>query len=220
LNVLLNSRNKIIDDSRQIQNIIFDLGGVLIEWAPDGIIAQFTQNAELAARLKREIFDHRDWSEKDRGIISAADLNRGFAERTGLAEAQIAELMQIILPTLGLISATLPMMDELSERGLRLYCLSNMPVEHYDYLRQKYDFWDKFDGIVISGCVRLVKPEAEIYQYLLSEYQLEPEKCIFLDDSPKNITAAQEQGIQGIVFQDADSCREALKAMGVFADEN
>jgi putative hydrolase of the HAD superfamily len=189
---------------------------VLVEWDPDGIIAQFTQDVDLAARLKREIFDHQDWAEKDRGIISALESNRRFAERTGLSEAQIAELMQIILPSLGLLSATLPLMDELSERGLRLYCLSNMPVEHYDYLRHKYNFWDKFEGIVISGCVYLVKPEAEIYQYLLSEFRLEPEKCVFLDDSPKNIIAAQEQGIHGIVFRDADSCREELKAMGVF----
>lgn len=200
----------------QIENIIFDLGGVLIEWDPDEIISQFTQDPELAIRLKREIFDHPDWAEKDRGEFPAEEFNRRFAQRTGLPVAQIAELMDILVESLLLMTKTLPLMDELRRHGLRLFCLSNMPVEHYEHLQKKYSFWQKFEGIVISGCVNLVKPEPGIYQFLLNEYQLQPAMCVFLDDVPKNITAAQSQGMHGIVFRDVDSCREELKKLGIF----
>jgi len=202
----------------QITNIIFDLGGVLITWDPDGIIGKFTQDAELAAKLKAGIFDHSDWSEKDRGVYDALEFNRRFAENTELSEARIAELMAIILASLGLITTTLPLMDEIKRQGFGLYCLSNMPVDHYEYLKQQFDFWDQFHGIVISGCVNMVKPEPEIYQHLLGEFGLRPESCLFLDDSPKNIAAAQAEGIRGIVFRDAESCRKKLKTMGVLDD--
>jgi len=112
-----------------------------------------------------------------------------------------------------LMPETLPLMDELRAQGYPLFCLSNMPVEHYQHLTKIYDFWDKFAGIVISGQAKMVKPEPEIYQYLLNTYQLEPSTCIFIDDSPPNIEAAQSLGINGIVFTDVQSCRQELRTM-------
>lgn len=194
-----------------IRNIVFDLGGVLIGWEPDKMIAKFTQDFDLAARMRREIFDHPDWSEKDRGVVPVGEINRRFAQRTGLTENEIAAFMHIIRESLPLMEDTLPLMDELRQKGLSLYCLSNMPVDHYVYLKKRYDFWDKFDGIVISGEVKLVKPEQEIYNYLLDNFNLIPSACVFLDDSPANIAAAQNAGIHGIVFRDVDSCRDELR---------
>ncbi len=196
-----------------IENIVFDLGGVLIEWNPERIIAGFTDDPELGKTLMVSIFDHPDWAAKDRGTYSEAELTRRFARRTGLSEDQIIDLMVDVRESLLLMPDTLPLMDDLRAKGYPLYCLSNMPVEHYDYLKSKYDFWDKFAGIVISGRVKLVKPEPEIYQYLLQEYQLEPSNCVFIDDSPKNIEVARSVGINGIVFTDVRACRQELSAM-------
>ncbi len=193
------------------QNIIFDVGGVLVEWNPQRIIDTFTQDQELAAKIRSGVFEHPDWDEKDRGVISKDELNRRFARNTGLSETEIASLMRIVVDTLPLKPETLPLMDELRQLGYRLFCLSNMPVDHFDHLKKIFDFWEKFDGIVISGQVKLVKPEAEIYRYLLEAFSLEPSTCIFLDDSPKNIAAAQKVGIRGIVFRDVDSSREELR---------
>ncbi len=194
----------------QFQNIIFDLGGVVVEWDPDGIIAEFSQEPKMAAKLKREVFDHPDWAEKDRGVLSEAEVSKGFASRTGLSEARIEALMRIVRESLRLKADTLPLIDELRQSGFGIYCLSNMPVEHYEHLRKRYDFWEKFDGIVISGLVKMVKPEPGIYQYLLTEYQLAPSTCIFIDDSPRNIEVAKTLGIEGIVFTDVQSCRQQL----------
>ncbi|MBC8507016.1 MAG: HAD family phosphatase [Anaerolineales bacterium] len=196
-----------------IENIVFDLGGVLIEWNPERIIAGFTDDPELSQTLMVSIFDHPDWAAKDRGTYSETELTQRFAQRTGLSVGDITELMLAIKNSLLLMPDTLPLMDELRTKGYTLYCLSNMPVEHYVHLKNKCDFWDKFEGIVISGQVNMVKPEPEIYQYLLSEYQLDPATCVFIDDSPKNIEVARSIGMNGIVFTDVQSCRQELRAM-------
>lgn len=81
------------------------------------------------------------------------------------------------------------------------------------FWKNKYNFWDVFSGIVFSGQVKMIKPELEIYQFLLREYQLEPETCVFIDDSPKNIEVARSLGIKGIVFSDVQSCRQQLRMM-------
>jgi len=196
-----------------IANIIFDLGGVVVEWNPQGIVDGFTNDPKLAGTLLESIFDHPDWAEKDRVSYSVAELVQRFAQRTGLSEDQIEKLMLAVRDSLILMPETLPLMDELRAQGYPLFCLSNMPVEHYQHLTKIYDFWDKFAGIVISGQAKMVKPEPEIYQYLLNTYQLEPSTCIFIDDSPPNIEAAQSLGINGIVFTDVQSCRQELRTM-------
>jgi putative hydrolase of the HAD superfamily len=101
-------------------------------------------------------------------------------------------------------------MKELSDQGLSLYCLSNMPAERYAYLREKYDLWGLFGGIVISAHVKMVKPEPEIFEYLLATYSLNPATTLFVDDSPKNISAARSLGIQGLLFTTAEACRRQI----------
>lgn len=196
-----------------IQNIIFDLGGVLIDWDPRGIVQKFSADPVVQEGIVREVFDHSDWADKDRGDLTNAEAKLRFVARTGLSADEIDRLMQILLEMLLLKEPTLRLMDELKEQGYPLYCLSNMPVDHYDYLRQKYDFWDRFEGIVISGAVRMVKPEPRIYEYTLREYQLDPAVTVFIDDSPKNIEVAQTFGIQGIVFSDVEDCRKKLEQL-------
>jgi putative hydrolase of the HAD superfamily len=197
----------------RIENIIFDLGGVLIEWDPEEIIRKFTGDQELGALLLRSVFNHPDWAEKDRGRYANAELIPRFAQRTGLSQTELESLMRTVLDSLVLMPDSLLLMDELISRGYPLYCLSNMPVEHYEHLRAKYNFWGKFNGLVISGLVKMVKPEPKIYQYLLKEFQLPASTCVFIDDSPINIEVAQKVGMMGIVFTDVQSCRQSLNAL-------
>lgn len=197
----------------KIQNIIFDLGGVLIEWDPAQVLSSFYPDPEDQFALMQGIFDHPDWAEKDRGVYSADEEIKRFARRTGFAEKDIAALLVAVRDSLTLKADTLSLLYELREEGYPLYCLSNMPMDHASFLENKYDFWDVFSGIVFSGQVKMIKPELEIYQFLLREYQLEPETCVFIDDSPKNIEVARSLGIKGIVFSDVQSCRQQLRMM-------
>jgi len=193
-----------------IQNIIFDLGGVLIEWNPAKVVHRFTTDPKARSILMQEIFKHPDWAEKDRGGILEAEAIARFAQRTGFPETKIKSLMVAVNESLELKEDTFHLLNELFAQGYPLYCLSNLPGEHYAHLRSLYEFWDKFEGIVISGFVKMVKPEPEIYQYILDAYHLEPSTCIFIDDSPRNIEVARLLGINGIVFTDAQSCRQHL----------
>ncbi len=78
------------------------------------------------------------------------------------------------------------------------------------YLEQRHTFWEVFDGIVISSRIKMVKPEIQIYEYLLNRYQLLPGDTLFIDDLQENLAAASSIGIQTIRFINSDQCRRAL----------
>jgi putative hydrolase of the HAD superfamily len=191
-------------------NIIFDLGGVLVDWNPEAIVQTVFDDAETGARVKQAVFQHPDWLEMDRGVLTEAEAIPRFARRTGLAESVIADLLAAADRLLLARPDSVELLRELHGKGLALYCLSNIPSERFASLRRRYDFFEAFSGVVISGQVRLVKPQREIYEHLLNAYGLHPSSCIFLDDSPKNVEGARAVGIHGIVFTDAASCRAAL----------
>jgi putative hydrolase of the HAD superfamily len=191
-------------------NIIFDLGGVVFDWNPDAIIGAVFEDPELQAIIRREVFEHPDWSETDRGTLTRAEAVVRWARRTGRPVAELEALMHTADVSMQLETATLALMEELAGQGRPLYCLSNMPAERYAYLRQTYDFWDLFSGIVISAHVKMVKPEPGIFEHLLATYRLDPATTLFVDDSPKNISAARSLGIQGILFTTALACRRQL----------
>jgi len=191
-------------------NIIFDLGGVVFDWNPDAIIGAVFEDPELQAIIRREVFEHPDWSETDRGTLTRAEAVVRWARRTGRPVAELEALMHTADVSMQLETATLALMEELAGQGRPLYCLSNMPAERYAYLRQMYDFWDLFSGIVISAHVKMVKPEPGIFEHLLATYRLDPATTLFVDDSPKNISAARSLGIQGILFTTALACRRQL----------
>lgn len=194
-------------------NIIFDFGGVLIDWNPDAIVRAVFEDEEMAQRVKREVFQHPDWLEMDRGTLTESEAIPQFANRVGLPEETIFELLQtadrMLLPKLD----TLALLRELHGNGHPIYGLSNIPSERFDNLRRQYDFWELFSGFVISGKIKMVKPQREIYEYLLQTHSLDPATCIFLDDSAGNIEGAGAVGIRGVVFTDAESCRASLNLL-------
>lgn len=194
-------------------NIIFDFGGVLIDWNPDAIVRAVFEDEEIGQRVKREVFQHPDWLEMDRGTLTEEEAIPHFARRVGLPEETIIALLQtadrMLLPKLD----TVELLRELHGKGHPIFGLSNIPSERFDNLREQYDFWDLFSGFVISGKIRMVKPHREIYEYLLETHALDPATCIFLDDLPANIESAGAVGIRGVVFTDAESCRVELNRL-------
>jgi putative hydrolase of the HAD superfamily len=196
-----------------MQNVIFDLGGVVLDWNPDAIIRSIYADASVQALVKREIFEHPDWLETDRGTLTRAEAVVRWAERTGRPVEEIQSLMTATDVSMRLKTDTLALMDALADRGLDLYCLSNMPTERYDYLRRTHDFWGKFKGIIISAHLKTIKPEPEIFQYLLTTYRLDPAATLFVDDSARNIRVARSMGIRGILFTSADACRKTLDVL-------
>ncbi len=115
------------------------------------------------------------------------------------------------------VKTTLKLVEELKDRGEhKLFVLSNLDHETFDHLFEQYaDFFSCFDGMVISSKVNKIKPHNAIYEHLLDTYSLDPQECVFIDDQYENITAAQQLGIHGIVYDDHKKLEKALQQLGV-----
>ena len=193
-----------------VRNVIFDLGGVLLDWNPDKIASRFESEPEPRQRLKEALFCHADWQLFDRGTFSEAVLIERVRTRTGRHTAEISAIIDAVRESLDEKPDTVKLLRALHQRGTDLFCLSNMPMSIYDHLRRRHVFWDAFRGIVISGEVRMMKPEPEVFAHLLEKYELRPEETVFVDDLSANVDAARRVGLHGILFKDAAQCRSEL----------
>jgi putative hydrolase of the HAD superfamily len=197
--------------------IVFDLGGVVVDWQPEALIATIAHDEPTRTRVRREIFDHLDWLELDRGTLEAPEAIRRFATRAELEESHVAALLDRVAPSLTPRQDTLGLIRALRAAGHPLYFLSNMAATSIAYLEEKHDFWPLFDGGIISCRVGLLKPEAAMFERLLTQYDLEAEDTIFIDDLQANIDAAAALGMSAIRFTGAHECGRALRALpGVF----
>lgn len=203
-----------------MRNVIFDIGGVILNWNTSEIIDSFAQiifdeptaRHEYATMLRRDVFDHSDWLATDAGTLTVADATERFAERTNRPLSEMQRLWEHSSESLTLREDTFALMKSLDQQGIPLYCLSNMPAERFEDLERHFDFWSMFQGIVISGAIKMMKPNAEIFEYLLSKYDLAAEDCVFLDDTEKNVIGAKAVGMEAIHFTDAADCRVKLDA--------
>ncbi|MCG9775536.1 HAD family phosphatase, partial [Vibrio diabolicus] len=107
------------------------------------------------------------------------------------------------------------LLKKIKSAGYRVYALTDNVNEIVEHLRATYEFWPLFDGAIISSEVQLLKPQAEIYQALLSTYQLQAKETVFLDDMPYNVEGARAVGMAAIQFENAQQCESELKAMGL-----
>lgn len=194
----------------KIENIIFDMGGVLIEWQPQEIVREFSSDAEVQQMLTTRVFSDHLWKKWDRGEVDLQAVKQGIVERTGFSFNEADRLMGVVADSLTLIEASFALLKELHGKGYDIYCLSNMPLEHYHILQQRLPVWAYFKGEVISGMMGVAKPDAAIYQHLLDKFELDPETCLFLDDYPQNVEAAQDLGINTLLFTDAVACRQQI----------
>lgn len=193
-----------------VRNVIFDLGGVLLEWNPDQILSRFQPDADLRNRLRGDLFGHADWRLFDRGGLTESQVIDRIQARLGLARAELIAIVDAVRESLVEKPDTVKLIRALHRQGIALYCLSNMPASIYAHLRIRHAFWDVFRGIVISGEVQMVKPEPEVFSHLLERFDLRAEESVFVDDLPVNIEAARQVGLHTVLFKDAAQCGNEL----------
>ena len=184
-----------------IDTIIFDLGGVLIDWNPRYIYRTIFDNEEKVEWFLKNICTH-DWNEKQ---------DEGYPIRKGTEElvARFPEWEKEIRAYYGRweemlggpIQESVDIFKRLKENNeLKLYALTNWSAELFPIAMQRYDFLQWFHGRVVSGEEKVRKPFPEIYQRLLQRYNVDPSKALFIDDSLRNIKAGETVGIKGIHF--------------------
>jgi putative hydrolase of the HAD superfamily len=196
-------------------NLVFDLGGVVVRWDPEAIVAGVFSDPAIRAKVKRGVFEDPDWLELDRGTLGREEAIARAAKRTGVPVGEIKRLLHAVPPSLVLFPDTVDLLYRLKRKGYPLYCLSNMHFASIEHLEQTHTFWDVFEGRVISCRLQLCKPEAGIYEHLLQTYGLEPGKTLFIDDVQKNLDAAAKLGIRTLRFESAAQCERELAALGL-----
>ncbi|HTD73303.1 MAG TPA: HAD family phosphatase [Steroidobacteraceae bacterium] len=193
-----------------VRNVIFDLGGVVLDWNPAAIVALFESVPERQAALRHALFGHADWRMFDRGALTESELIQRLQLRLGSTQAEVEAILGAIRNSLVEKPETVELLRALQGRGTPLYCLSNMPAAIYTHLRQRHNFWDAFSGIVISGEIQMMKPEPEVFMHLLETFDLRAEESVFIDDLPANVESARQVGLHAICFKDAAQCRREL----------
>ncbi|RUR15833.1 hypothetical protein ELY21_14070 [Legionella sp. km535] len=182
-----------------IKNIIFDVFSVLLDC---------NYHEALSLRYKPEqiqsicecVFYSDMWNAVDRGLVLEDEAISYFAHALNWPETDIVSLISIVRSAIKIIPEGLAILKQAQLSNYRLYCLSNMPIKTFEYVSSKYDFFSCFTGVVISGHLKLQKPEHEIYKYLLDNFSLSYKQTAFIDDNIENVNAATELGIKSFIF--------------------
>lgn len=193
-----------------MKNIIFDLGGVVVEWNGERVIDSFKGDPSLIMYIKSNGFFKDYWAAFDKGTLGREELVNKVALLTGIPAEECDAFVEHVKHSLKPIPETETLIKELSAQGYKLYCLSNMSIDFYDYLKTR-EVFKYFDGQVISAIEHMVKPDREIYDLILQRYHLKPEESLFIDDLEANIKAAQALGINTVHFSDKQKGNKEIK---------
>lgn len=200
-----------------IKNIVFDIGNVLAGWNWREYYESFHYGPEVTERLARATVLSPLWEEFDRGEMDDKVLLGKFIENDPGLEREIRKVRENIHDMLARYDYAIPWLQELKDRGYRLYYLSNFSRQAHEECAHVLDFLPLMDGGILSYQEKLIKPDPAIYRLLLERYGLEAGESVFLDDTLRNVEEARRQGMAGIVFRSREKAAEELRGLGVDA---
>ena len=183
-----------------IKNIIFDYGGVLLDWNPHYLYDSYFGDVEKAEWFLTNICTYEWNAQHDNGKPIAegtAELIKQHPEWEKEIRLYYDDFMKMMG---GQIPGMEEMIKDLKFRGFHVYGLSNWSVETFALVRPVYPVLDLMEDMVISGIEKVMKPDHRIFELALKRFGIKAEETIFLDDNPANVQAACEIGIKGILF--------------------
>ena len=201
--------------------VVFDLGGVLVDWDPRYLYRKlFAGDAAAMEHFLANVCTH-SWNEQQ-------DAGRPFAEACALLKKAHPDKAQLIDAWIdrhdemfsGAIPGSVEILAELRERGVPVYALTNWSAETFPAARARFQFFEWFRGILVSADVKLLKPDARIYQAFLQKFAIDPAHAIYIDDRRNNVDAAIALGMHGIVFTGAPALRAELTRLGLLPPKN
>jgi 2-haloacid dehalogenase len=195
---------------------VFDLGGVLIDWNPRYLYQRrFDGDTEAMEKFLASVCT-QSWNEQQ-------DAGRPFADACSslklvrpheapLIDAWIRRYDEMLA---GPISGTVDILTELNSHRVSLYALSNWSVEALPAALERFEFLKWFRGVMLSGEVKLLKPDPRIFKLFLETFAIDPALTVYIDDREPNVEAAVASGMRGIVFTDAATLRTKLMGLGL-----
>ena len=200
--------------------VVFDLGGVLIDWDPRHLYRKLFDDEEAMERFLAEVCT-LEWNRQmDAGrpfAEAVAELAAAHPDQAELIEAYHLRWVEMLG---GLVPGTLDVLRGVKARGVPVYALSNWALETFGATREHFPFLREFDGILISGEVGVGKPDPTIFRHLIERFRLDPSATVFIDDWDLNVETARQLGFQVIQFRDATQLAGDLGAMGLLDGAN
>lgn len=201
----------------RIHNIVFDLGGVLVDWDPKYLYSKVFNNDEKRINSFLSEVCTPDWNVQQDAGRSLAEGTQILIDRFPGQEDHIRlfydrweEMIR------GAVQGTVTLLEELKRRDdHNLYALTNWSAETFPVALERFDFLGYFKGIVVSGEEKTRKPFPRIYEILFDRYSLDPGTSVFIDDSLANVETAKDLGMTGIHFRHPEQLSSDLRALGV-----
>jgi len=196
--------------------VVFDLGNVLIAWDPVAAIAQAVGQDEAQRFVADEAFGFQAWNHRqDEGRTWVDAEAEAAAAHPHWAHHARAYRTHFAHSLVGALPDTEVILRELHAAGIPLFALTNWSGELFPIARERFDFLHLFEDIVVSGDEGVAKPDPRIFAILRDRVGRPLQECVFVDDSPRNVAAAREAGLDAIVFTDTGHLRDDLRARGL-----
>lgn len=197
-----------------MDTVVFDLGGVLVQWDPAEAFRDVLDDADIEPFLAE--IDFYEWNQAlDAGRPmdqAIAEIDERFPHRHGVIAAYRENFRDTLV---GEVEGTGDVVRELSDAGVRLLALTNWSAETFPHARELFPVLNLFEAIVVSGEERVAKPDSQIFRTTIERHRLDPARTAYVDDSAANVAAAAELGLRAIQFTAARPLRRALVGLGL-----
>lgn len=196
-----------------IENIIFDIGGVLLEYNPKTYLDKLNIEEEKRKDLNDIIFHNQKWRDCLNGFITNDELIKYLSNENPKYKDEVKEILssnnlKYMLPTK---ADMIEFYKRLKQKGYKIYLCSNITEDTYNYIRDNFEIIQIADGGVFSCFEHISKPNIAIYNKLIEKYNLDIKESIFIDDTKRNIISANEIGFKTILFNDLQQVKDILK---------
>ncbi len=201
--------------SEAVDTVVFDMGGVLVDWDPRYLYAKLIGDVAERERFLTTVAT-QEWNERhDEGRSFAegiAELSAAHPRYRALIEAYFTRWPEMIR---GQIEASVAILRRLKARAVPLYVLSNWSAETWGHAEARFEWLELFDGLVISGFEGTRKPRPEIFQRLIERFAIVPGRAIFIDDVAANVEGARRAGLRAHHFQGGVGLEAELRGHGL-----
>lgn len=198
--------------------VVFDLGGVLIDWNPRHLYRRLFNGDTAAMEHFLDNVCTPEWNhQQDLGRTwdeAVAERSARFPEHAAMIRLYAERWDEMVA---GAIEPTVEILEALKAGGWPLYAITNFSAETFPRMVERFSFLQLFDGIIVSGVERVGKPDRAIYRILFERYRLEPDQCLFIDDAAVNVAGSEAAGMPAIHYRSPSQLASDLGARGVLA---
>ena len=196
-----------------IRNIIFDIGGVLLDYNPKTYLDKLNIEESKRRKLNNIIFHNQKWKDCLNGFITNSELIEYLVKENLKYKTQIEQILskdnlKYMLPPK---QEMIEYCKTLKQKKYKIYLCSNITKDTYNYIKDNFEIIQIADGGVFSCFENVSKPNADIYHKLIEKYNLNKQESIFIDDTERNIISSNNIGLKGILFNNIEDIKEILQ---------